>query len=155
MARGRMGVLAWAIALIVVSLLAANLWSHRQDFVVHAAGRGDVGILKFLLGAGASASEPGTKGSFPLYAAAWWGRTEVVRVLLERGAPVNQPNGEGQTPLMAAASRGNDDAVALLIEKGANPSAIGSCGNALDLARANHHEEAVAILEAAGSKSAR
>lgn len=156
MARGKVGVLAWAIVLVVVSLLAANLWNHRQDFVVHAAIRGDAGILKGLIALGASPSSAGTEGSLPIYAAAWWGRTDIVRVLLELGAPVDQSNGERMTPLMAAADRGHDDVVKVLIEKGASLTTKGTCGSALDLAVAAHHETTVTILEeASGAKSAR
>ena len=135
-------------ALLLVLILAAGLvWAKRQQFLVHAAVRGDVGILNALLSLGADPNSAVT-GSSPLYAAVWHRRLEAASALIARGANVNAVEPSGVTPLITAAAVGDDGLVRLLLAHGANPNFRAPCGTPLDVAQSNHHPTTVQLLAA-------
>lgn len=134
-----------AAVLLALVLAACLVWSKRQEFLVHAAVRGDVAILNALLSVGADPNSTVT-GSSPLYAAVWHHRLEATSSLIARGANVNAVEPSGVTPLFTAASNGDDALVRLLLAHGADANVRASCGTPLDVARANRHFSTVAIL---------
>ncbi len=137
-------------AVLLALLLAAGImWSKRQQFLIHAAVRGDVPILTGLLAVGADPNSTVT-GSSPLYAAVWHHRLDAAASLIAHGANVNAVEPSGVTPLITAASNGDDALVRLLLAHGARVHARASCGTPLDVARANRHASTEAILAAAG-----
>jgi uncharacterized protein len=149
-------VVATVLAVVAVLLVATagDLGGLRQRLLIHAATRGDITIMRGLLGLGADAAAD-SPGGTPLYAAAWAGHPDAIEVLLAHGADVNLADASGVTPLMAAATQGHDETVRLLARRGASLTATCRCGNALDIALANHHESTAAILRTAGAVPSR
>lgn len=137
-------------ALLALLLVAGITGSKRQQFLVHAAVRGDVAILNGLLAVGADPNSTVT-GSSPLYAAVWHHRLEATAALIAHGANVNVVERSGVTPLITAASNGDDALVRLLLAHGASVNVRASCGTPLDIARANHHASTEALLMGAGA----
>lgn len=87
-------------------------------------------------------------GSTPLHFAAYNGQGMVIGTLLVHGANINARNNRGLTPLMDAAGNGKKAAVQVLLANSADTSLKNdSRQTALDLARAGHWEEIVAMLE--------
>jgi ankyrin repeat protein len=142
---------------LLVAILAAGLLARasdlpgRQELLVHAASRGTMPMLRLLVRLGA---DPGSNrgGSFPLYAAVAHGQLEAAEFLLDAGSPVDSAEPDGATPLMVAASLGNEGAVELLLAHSASVQARMGCGNALDLAVANHRDSIARLLERAGGR---
>jgi uncharacterized protein len=124
------------------------MWSKRQQFLVHAAVRGDVANLNGLLAVGADPNSAVT-GSSPLYAAVWHRRLDAAASLIAHGANVNAVEPSGITPLITAASNGDDALVRLLLAHGASVNVRASCGTPFDVARANRHASTEAILAGA------
>ena len=146
---------------LMLAFVGSLLWMgpagvrlHRQQLYVHAASRGTMPVLRALGTLGADPNSAMT-GGHPLYYAAWHGQEEAARYLVAAGAVVDAVDPSGLTPLMAAASRGHDRIVALLLANKARVKAAASCGNALDLALANHHPSAAELLTAAGAVPSR
>lgn len=143
-----------ALATVLLVATAGDLGRLRQRLLIHAAMRGDITIMRGLLGLGADAAAD-SPGGTPLHAAAWAGHPDAIEVLLAHGADVNLADASGVTPLMAAATQGHDEVVRLLVRRSASLAATCPCGNALDLALANGRQSAAAILRAAGAVPSR
>ena len=82
-----------------------------------AAQNGHHDCVRFLLDHG-TRQTPESSGWTPLFAAAFFERTEISRILLEANA-CHEANNKGKTPLHAARST---KLVELLIEYGADPT---------------------------------
>lgn len=91
----------------VASALAAGSSASAVDPVSgvtplgYAAMRGDAGIVRSLLAAGAAVDERNRDGSTPLHGAAFMGTAEVAELLLAHGADPVARNSAGKTPLDA------------------------------------------------------
>eukprot|EP00747_Dinoflagellata_sp_TGD_P179855 gnl/TRDRNA2_/TRDRNA2_31371_c0_seq1.p1 gnl/TRDRNA2_/TRDRNA2_31371_c0~~gnl/TRDRNA2_/TRDRNA2_31371_c0_seq1.p1 ORF type:complete len:293 (+),score=30.68 gnl/TRDRNA2_/TRDRNA2_31371_c0_seq1:146-1024(+) len=93
-----------------------------------------------------------SNGWYPLFRAAWGGRTRCVRMLLEVRADAEgvQGAGRGYSPLMAAARWGHKETVAALLAARAVPSRKNARGeNALSLAQSQGHQEILRLLRCA------
>ncbi len=102
----------------------------REEALLEAARRGDVGAVQALLAQGAPVNAANSHGSTALLLAADKGQDAVARLLVERGADLDaHDNFFGQTPLGAALGAGRLDLARFLIEKGA-----GDAADALDTA---------------------
>ncbi|KAI6073007.1 Ankyrin repeat domain-containing protein 35 [Aix galericulata] len=158
---------------------AAQRWSKRDQKLLEAVERGDVGRVGAL--ASRRAARPAklnAAGQSALHLAAAEGLTECLTLLLAHGAPPDAQNDDassgcassvlllcthgapldvadahGQTPLMLAA-RGNHAAVcAQLLQRGADPDlADGDEKTALDLAHEHGGTEAAAQLRHHGGR---
>jgi len=103
---------------------------------------------------GASPSERGELGVFPLTEAARFGQLTMMRRLIAAGAEVDAAEADGTTPLMAAAAEDRIDAVELLICCGANVSyRDGLHQTALDCANRNGCTRAARALRRAEGQS--
>jgi ankyrin repeat protein len=140
------------VALICLGLVfgSSNMARRRQELLVHGASKGSVSPMRLLIALGAD-PKSNKSGGYPLYYAAWANQPKAAELLISKGASVDSREPSGWTPIMAAASRGNDAVVRVLVNHKASLTMVAACGNALDMAIANHHETTIAILEAAGA----
>ncbi|XP_042873333.1 ankyrin repeat and death domain-containing protein 1A-like [Penaeus japonicus] len=82
-----------------------------------AADRGDVGIVKILIGNGADVNTRNYEGMTPLHLASWGGHSEVITVLLEHGADGNAKTAEGMTAMHLASMGGHVSSMETLATK--------------------------------------
>ena len=144
--RGRVGLLAGAIAMSTASILVlaiapvravsrSNQASQEQQTnatsapgrvsvidraLFDAADSGDTSSIDQLLNAGANVNCAIEGDGSPLIAAARNGHLTAVRLLLDRGADPNMPVSGDGNPLIMAAREGHLDVVALLLDRGAS-----------------------------------
>jgi ankyrin repeat protein len=86
-----------------------------------AAKKGFTEVMRILLDKGGSdIKDSSSKGSSPLFAAAYKGQVEACSLLLERGHSVDLGTEWGTTPLLAAIDNNQIEVVRLLIENGAD-----------------------------------
>lgn len=110
-------------------LIAAHPFNTEElgNFVLSAAGKNALGLLKFLLQHGAPV-ETGTAfsspkdGLTPLLLATWEGHLEAVEILLQNGATVDASQ-DHQTSLNWAAQRNHLEIAKLLLRHGADVNA--------------------------------
>ena len=148
--RGRVGLLAGAIAMSMASILVLAIApvravprSSNSTFIAsqnpqsktipssrrvsatdqalfEAAENGDTSSIDQLLNAGANVNCAIDGDGSPLIGAARKGHLAAVRLLLDRGADPNMPVRGDGNPLIMAAREGHADVVALLLDRGAN-----------------------------------
>ena len=112
-----------------LDLLDPQGQSYEHEFLLEAAARGHLDVIRALVARGAAVTGTGRirlnagPGNTALHAAAAEGQLEVARFLLAQGADVNAMNGWGETPLHCAVARGNLELVASLLERGADVNA--------------------------------
>ena len=101
-----------------------------------------------VLDQGANIDARTSEGDTALILAGWHtGDPTLVRYLIERGADVDIANDNGDTPLMDAAYLGRTEILELLLASGADPDPRNKrAQSALDKARSEGHEKAVALL---------
>jgi ankyrin repeat protein len=118
--------------------------------LIMAAYKGYTEIVKLLLEAGAdvAALDPGMKAT-ALHAAAYAGHVEAARLLIAHGIDINaQGPYNGNTALHDAIWQNNIEAARVIIESGADVSLRSNQGETpLEMARARHRPEIVALLE--------
>src|SRR5262249_32598498 len=86
--------------------------SHSVDHFVCAAGRGDLGLVNYLLSTGIPVDAEDGTGTTALNVAVTGGKMPVVEFLLRNGADPNHRTGNlRRTPLMNAAERNRDDSI--------------------------------------------
>jgi len=119
-----------------------------------AASRGDLTMMKTLLGHGADVELLDNSGRWtPLHYAAFAGRLEALELLLEHGAKVNVPGLYNQGPLHTAASAGHLEIIRRLVAAGADVNALTTWGySPLDNAIGGRHPEVAEVLRAAGGQ---
>lgn len=115
-----------------------------------AARKGNAQVVKVLLAHGADVTLRTSAGTTILHEAALGGSAETIELLLEKGADPNAVDAEtGATPLHLAASFNRADAIRALRKAHADPLKKDKNGRTpLDVARANNHAEAAAVLNA-------
>jgi ankyrin repeat protein len=92
-----------------------------NDSLLRAAGNGDAGAVRGLMGAGAAAGATDDFGNTPLHRAAMRGHAEVVELLLrEHSADATLQNADGYTPLHLAALIGHLGEARVLLERSAD-----------------------------------
>jgi hypothetical protein len=110
----RYGTWQWLFA----SKLAVS--SHRGSFLVEAAGRGDMRLVRTLIARGVSVDARGPDGQSALQAAALRDHVEMLDLLLQEGADIDGVDRMGNSALEKAASRGTVTAVRFLESRGAH-----------------------------------
>ena len=88
--------------------------------LIIACMKGNLTVVRLLIGAGADANKTLPDGNSPLHFAAWSGNKFIGSDLMAAHAQVDTQNRNGETPLILAAREGNNDFVSLLVEHGAN-----------------------------------
>jgi hypothetical protein len=122
-----------------------------QPPLLHAAMRGDVSQVSFLLGQGAAIDSTDREGNTALHAAAHKGCLALAEHLLARNASLEVANRTGITPLSLAAARGHEAIVDLLLECGADATVVSREGNTpMFYAASKEHEKVCRVLLKAG-----
>jgi ankyrin repeat protein len=126
--------------------------------LTHAASRGHVGLVTFLLDQGAKINHRDRDGDSVLIMACASGREAVVRLLLGRGADPSLASETGWTALISASNGGHVGCVRVLLEHGGvdvdaadSPPRVQS---AIHYAAWRGHREVVAMLLQAGADGA-
>lgn len=103
--------------------------------LMKASHRGEAGIVRALIAAGAQLDARNADGNNALWLACVGGHIEVIDILIESGIAIDNRNDNGATPLMYGASSGKASVVARLLAKGADTTPETLDGfTALDLA---------------------
>ncbi|MCL7043901.1 hypothetical protein MKW94_022424, partial [Papaver nudicaule] len=89
----------------------------------HAALKGHLGTVSYLLEMGANADASNDTDYTPLHCAAMIGNTKIITLLLSRVVHVDVATRSG-TPLLLAAGHGHRDVVKVLLDHGANPNFV-------------------------------
>jgi hypothetical protein len=120
------------------------------DYLVMAAGTGDLEAVKLFVAAGYSVNTK-SGGAPPIVNAASSGRAEVVLYLIQAGADVNAVDDVNCTALMRAADKcAMTAAIRALLHAGAKTDVRAAGGaNALELAGYAHCDENAALIRAA------
>jgi len=139
-------------ALILVGLLlTSESYAQSDEDVLDAAGSGNVGMVRTLLGLHANPNAADSLGYSALMYAAQLGFTDVVGALAEGGADVNAVSSEGWTALLLTALQGQAETATELLALGADPNAtFGGGFTALMVAAARGHAEVAEALVAGG-----
>ncbi len=107
----------------LVLIFAAALTLHAADVnedLLAAARKGDLAVVKDLIGKGASIETKTSYGQTPLYLAAMQGHRDVVDFLLDKGASTNVQDTFYKAPMLAfVMQRKHYDVAKSLIAKGA------------------------------------
>ena len=116
-----------------------------------AAGDGDAGRVKTLLGQGAAIEARDGSGNTPLLRATQGNHVEVARALIDAGADVNAKNAIHDSAYLLAGARGYRDILALTLAHGADLKSTNRYGGtALIPACERGHVEVVDMLLRAG-----
>ena len=133
--------------LLAVTVVSPAYAQTDADTFLDAAGRGDIQLLRLLLGAGQDANMADSAGNSALMFAAANGQLEAANLLVDNGADVNAVNVDGFTALMMAAMYGNVEVAQRLLELGAERDAQASIGmTALLMAAAYGQVDVVRLL---------
>lgn len=138
---------AWKAVLTEVGATGGR----QSAFLVDAAARGDLRLVRKLIENGSPVDAQDSDGDTALKGAAVAGRLEVVRYLIEKGADPNKRAGILEsTPLICAAEMGHAEIVDLLLARGADPTPKDKKGqSALILAERNGHKQIGELLRKA------
>ncbi len=137
----------------VLALLVIAASEPEADLaMLGAAKRGDVAIVRTLLGQGADVNVRQRDGTTALHWAAYRDALELTDVLLRAGASVNAINDLGVTPLWMAAVGSNAEILERLLKSGADPNLAPSTGGtSLMRAARTGSQSAVRVLLAHGA----
>ena len=115
--------------------------------LLSAADKGNLALVRLLIGHGADIEARISSGATPLMLAARNGHADVVALLLENGARKDTANAKGVTALIFASIYGHPGAAETLLDAGADPSVKTAIGRtALDYAKKKGHKELVKTL---------
>lgn len=146
--------LASSLVALCMMGIAGTATAGDVEALYQAAGDGKPTEVVTLLKSGVNANGRTRSGSYALNAAAVENETGVIRVLIDHDANPNVQNRQGDTPLICATkyAGGKAETVQLLVKAGTNLGIRDNSGKtALDYAKAKGQQEAIAILERAGS----
>ncbi|XP_059785572.1 ankyrin repeat domain-containing protein 35 isoform X2 [Balaenoptera ricei] len=107
------------------SQVAVERWNRRDQKLLEAVQRGDVGCVAALASKkSARPTKLDSNGQSPFHLAASKGLTECLTILLANGADVNSKNEDGSTALHSATISCQPQCVKVLLQHGANEDAV-------------------------------
>ena len=145
---------ASSIAALCMIGIVGTASAGDVEALYRAAGDGERTEVAALLESGVNPNGRTSSGSYALNAAAAENDVGVIQVLIDHDADPNVQNREGDTPLICATkyAGGKSATVELLVKAGSDLGIRDKSGRtALDYAKAKDQQEAIAILERAGS----
>lgn len=154
MLRPRCFLLALSTVMLCMISITGTASAGDVEALYQAAGDGKSTEVVTLLKSGVDVNGRTRSGSYALNAAAVENEIDVIRVLLDNNADPNVRNGQGDTPLICATkyAGGKAATVQMLVEAGSDLGVRDNSGkSALDYAKSKGQQEAIAILERAGS----
>jgi hypothetical protein len=101
------------------------------SLLVHAAQKGHIQVVQFLLDRGADPSVQDRRGRLPMVMAAHSGQLEVVRILREKGVDPEIADGLGKTALTTSVNKGHHEITELLLDDRQKPAIPGPNGKPL------------------------
>ncbi|XP_057960363.1 uncharacterized protein LOC131152629 [Malania oleifera] len=116
----------------------------------HAAGIGDIELMRFLLSRGVDVDSQSDAGT-PLIWAAGHGQQDAVEVLLEHHADPNADTEDNITPLLSTVAAGSLACLELLIQAGANVNITAGGATPLHIAADNGSPDIINCLLKAGA----
>ena len=146
--------IAYCITALCLFGITATATAGDVEALYQAAGNGKPAEVAGLLERGVDANSRTKSGSYALNAAAVENEVDVIRILVDHKANPNVQNRQGDTPLICATkyAGGKAETVELLVKAGTDLSIRDNSGKtALDYARDKGQQEAIAIMERAGS----
>ncbi len=141
----------WGHALAVGAMAALSLASvpiaAAQEFIVNAAERGEIVVVRRLLAEGALINARDGRGRTALLAATQRNHVEIARLLINEGADVNVKDFNQDSPFLYAGAEGRVEILRLMLRAGADLASINRYGGtALIPACHRGHVEAVKLL---------
>ena len=125
---------------------------HGMSLLSHAAYRGNIEVVRFLLEKGADMDKATNNGTYPLLMACLEGHLEVVQLLADKGADIDRALNNSCTPLYIACWKGRLEVARLLLEKGADVNKATNDGaTPLYIACKKGHLEVVGLLVERGA----
>ena len=146
--------LACWITALGMSGIIGTATAGDVEALYQAAGNGKHSEVARLLKSGVDANSRTKSGSYALNAAAVENEIDVIQILIAHEADPNVQNRQGDTPLICATkyAGGKPETVELLVKAGTDLGIRDNSGKtALDYAKAKGQQEAILILERAGS----
>uniref|UniRef100_A0A8C5JWJ5 Ankyrin repeat domain 35 n=1 Tax=Jaculus jaculus TaxID=51337 RepID=A0A8C5JWJ5_JACJA len=108
-----------------LSFLPVERWNRRDQKLLEAVQRGDVGRVAALASRkSARPTKLNSNGQSPFHLAASKGLTECLTILLANGADINSKNEDGSTALHLATISCQPQCVKVLLQHGANEDAV-------------------------------
>ncbi len=135
-----------AAMLGLVMIVTANA-QGRDQALIAAAGKGDLGAVERLIreGAGVAARDP--RGRTALLAATHGNHVPVARALIAAGADVNAKDDMQDSPYLYAGAEGRHEILKMTLAAGADLKSVNRYGGTALIPAAHHgHPEAVRIL---------
>lgn len=115
----------------------------------HAAGIGNVDLMKLFLDKGVDVESESDAGT-PLVWAAGHGQEDAVKLLLQHNAKPNTETADGITSLLSAVAAGSLPCLEVLIQAGANPNVIAGGATPLHIAADSGNMDIIKCLLQAG-----
>jgi len=147
MARSPLRRLTLALALVVGVTMAIVPAAPAQDFIVTAADRGEMVVVRRLLAEGAPINVRDGRGRTALLAATQRNHVEIARLLINEGADVNVKDFNQDSPFLYAGAEGRVEILRLMLRAGADLASVNRYGGtALIPACHRGHVETVKVL---------
>jgi len=136
-----------ALALIIGVTAASVPPAAAQEFIVNAADRGEIVVVRRLLADGAPINARDGRGRTALLAATQRNHVEIARLLINEGADVNVKDFNQDSPFLYAGAEGRVEILKLILRAGADLTSVNRYGGtALIPACHRGHVEAVKLL---------
>ena len=137
-----------ALAVILAFMIApSHAQSGRDQALISAASRGDLGLVERLIGEGASVKARDGQGRTALLAATQGDSIAVARALIAAGADVNAKDNIEDSPFLYAGAEGRNAILKMTLAAGADLKSTNRYGGTALIPAAHHgHVETVRIL---------